>query len=384
MVMVDDPEAGTLFEQLREVVTGELRQRADQDEAQGSFPRDLVRRLGGMGVLGLPYSQKHGGKGWSLEAYLQVLELLASGWLTVAETIAVHTLACFPLAHYGDERQRRELLPAMLAGDQLGSYCLSEPDAGSDPASLSTTAEPGKGGFRVNGTKAWITHAGHADFYNVFARTGESGPGGISCLLVDASTPGLSVAPAERKMGLHSSPVAQVYLNDAFVPQGRLIGDVGAGFSIAMSGLDNGRLGIAACAVGLAQAALDVAKKYAFERKQFGKIVGDFQGVGFLLADMATAIEASRSLYRAVARRRDKGMSITSQVAMAKLFCTDVAMQVTTDAVQILGAVGYTARYPVERYMREAKVLQIFEGTNQIQRLVISRHLRKSVVEAGA
>ncbi|MGI5226435.1 acyl-CoA dehydrogenase family protein [Actinoallomurus sp. CA-142502] len=375
-----------LLPRLRELVAEEIRPRADEDEAHSRFPRDLCRVLGKLGVLGLPYARELGGSGWRFEDYLQALEVLAGGWLTIAETVAVHTLACFPVAAHGDDAQRRELLPAMLGGELLGSYCLSEPGAGSDAASLTTKAVPDGGHFVVNGTKAWITHAGHADFYNLFVRTGGDGPGGISCLLADKDTPGLSPDRPEKKMGLTGSPVAQIHLNDARVPRERLVGELGRGFAIAMSALDRGRLGIAACAIGLSQAALDVATDYAMTRRQFGRPVGEFQAVAFMLADMATAIEAGRCLYRSAARRLDAGEDLTKEASMAKLFCTDTAMQVTTDAVQILGAVGYTDRYPVERYMREAKVLQIFEGTNQIQRLVISRRLtaeRRDAASAG-
>lgn len=367
------PRPDVLFPWLRRLVADELKPRSDQDETAGRFPRDLVRELGRSGVLGLPYPRDAGGGGWRFTDYLRVLELLATGWLTVAETVAVHTLACLPLARHGSDRLRRELLPGMLGGEQLGSYCLSEPGAGSDAAALTTRASVDGESFRVDGTKAWITHAGHADFYNVFVRTGAAGTSGISCLLVDAGTPGLTFGAPERKMGLHASPVAQVHLSGVRVPRERLIGEFGSGFTIAMSALDAGRLGIAACAVGLAQAALDIAVAHARDP--------DSQGIGFLLADMATAVEAGRSLYLSAAGRYDAGLPVTAQAAMAKLFCTDTAMRVTSDAVQALGDAGYTPDHPVERYLREAKVLQIFEGTNQIQRLVINRELRRARVD---
>jgi alkylation response protein AidB-like acyl-CoA dehydrogenase len=265
----------------------------------------------------------------------------------------------------------------MLGGELLGAYCLSEPQSGSDAAALSTRAVRDGDEYVVNGTKAWITHGGVADFYNLMVRTADDGPRGISCLLAPAGTSGLSAAPAERKMGMKSSPTAQILLEDAHVPADRLIGEEGQGFTIALAALDGGRLGIASCAVGVAQAALDAAVGYAKDRQQFGRPIISFQGLEFMLADMATGIEAGRSLYLAAARRRDAGLPYGAQAAMAKLFCTDMAMRVTTDAVQVLGAYGYVQDYPVERYMREAKVLQIVEGTNQVQRLVIGRHLAK-------
>ena len=269
------------------------------------------------------------------------------------------------------------MLPDMLGGELLGAYCLSEPQGGSDAAALTTKAVRDGDHYTVTGTKAWITHAGNADFYNIFARTGGPGPAGISCLLADAATPGIVPQAAERTMGLRSSPVAQIAFDGARVPAERLVGDEGVGFRIAMQALDSGRLGIAACAVGLAQAALDYASAYARDREQFGHPIIDFQGLGFMLADMATLVSAARALTLAAARLRDAGRPYAIEAAKAKLFATDAAMKVTTDAVQVLGGYGYVADHPVERYMREAKVLQIVEGTNQIQRLVISRSLAK-------
>ena len=230
-------------------------------------------------------------------------------------------------------------------------------------------------GYRITGTKAWITHAGHADYYNVMARTGDPGPRGISCFLVPADAPGLTTAPPERKMGLTGSATAQVLLDGVEVAPERLIGQEGQGFTVAMAALDAGRLGIAACAVGVAQAALDAAVAYAQQRTQFGRSIADFQGLQFMLADMATGVAAARSLLLDAARLKDAGRPYGEQAAMAKLFATDTAMSVTTDAVQVLGGAGYTQDFPVERYFREAKVLQIVEGTNQIQRLVIGRGL---------
>jgi alkylation response protein AidB-like acyl-CoA dehydrogenase len=371
------PEAAELLELTRDIAVAELAPRAAAMEAAGEFPRELFRLLGKAGFLGLPYPEEYGGAAQPYEVYLQVLEELAAAWLTVAEGVSVHTLACFPLAAYGSEAQKSRWLPDMLGGDLLGAYCLSEPDSGSDAGSLTTRAVRDGEDYVVDGTKAWVTHAGVADFYNLMARTSDDGSRGISTLLVPAGLPGLAPQPLEDKMGLRSSPTAQIVFDAARVPVGRRLGAEGQGFSIAMSALDGGRLGIAACAVGLAQAALDAAVDYARQRRQFGSAVIDFQGVSFLLADMATGVAAARALYLDAARRRDAGAPYRIFAAMAKLFATDTAMRVTTDAVQVLGGYGYTTDYPVERYMREAKVLQIFEGTNQIQRLVIGRSLAK-------
>jgi hypothetical protein len=369
-------EAHDLLDLTRELANRELAPRAAGFEERGEFPRDVLRMLGRSGLLGLPYPEADGGAGQPYEVYLQVLEILAGSWLAIAEAVSVHTLACYPVFAHGSEGQRK-MLPDMLGGEQLGAYCLSEPQGGSDAAALATRAVRDGDAYRVTGTKAWITHAGHADFYNLFCRTGGPGAAGISCLLADAGTPGLSPQTPERTMGLRSSAPAQVVLDDARITADRLIGAEGTGFRIAMGALDAGRLGIAACAVGLAQAALDYAVGYAREREQFGRSIIEFQGLGFLLADMATAVSAARALTLAAARLRDAGRPYSAEAAKAKLFATDAAMRVTTDAVQVLGGYGYVADHPVERYLREAKVLQIVEGTNQIQRLVISRSLAR-------
>ena len=369
------PEAESLIELTRELAAKELAPRAAEFEERGEFPRDVFRTLGRAGLLGLPYPETYGGAEQPYEVYLQVLEELAASWLAVALGVSVHTLACFPLAAYGSEEQRQKWLPEMLGGELLGAYCLSEPGSGSDAAALSTRAVKHGDEYVVNGVKAWVTHGGEADFYNLMVRTGEEGARGISTLLAPADTPGLKPAAPERKMGMKSSTTAQIVLDDARVAAERLLGEEGIGFRIALSALDGGRLGISACAVGLAQGALDAALEYAKVRAQFGKPIVDFQGVAFMLADMATQTEAARALYLSAARRRDAGKPYGRDAAMAKLFATDTAMRVATDAVQVHGGYGYVTEYPVERYMREAKVLQIVEGTNQIQRLVISRSL---------
>ena len=383
MVAVDrtlpSDESRALFELVQDLCAKELAPRAAEYEAAERFPREVFRTLGQAGLLGLPYDEEYGGGGQPYEVYLQVVEELARHWLTIGLGVSVHSLACYGLADYGTAEQKEKWLPGMLGGDQLGAYCLSEPQSGSDAAALTTRAvRSGDDAYTVNGTKAWITHSGHADFYTLMVRTSDNGAKGISALLAEAGTPGLGFGKPENKMGMRGSVTAQVLLDGVRIPAERLIGAEGQGFSIALSALEAGRLGIAACAVGLAQAALDAAVEYARSRQQFGHAIADFQGVGFLLADMATAIAAGRASYLAAARRRDAGLAYGTEAAMAKLFCTDMAMKVTTDAVQVFGGYGYTADFPVERYMREAKVLQIVEGTNQVQRLVISRALTRS------
>ncbi|WP_435644038.1 acyl-CoA dehydrogenase family protein [Streptomyces sp. H49] len=368
-------EARDLLALVREIARREIAPKAAEEEDAGRFPREVFTLLSESGLLGLPYDAEYGGGDQPYEVYLQVLEELAAARLTVGLGLSVHTLASYALATYGTKQQQVEHLPAILGGGLLGAYCLSEPSSGSDAASLRTKAVREGDDWVIDGTKAWITHGGVADFYTVMARTGEDGPRGITAFLVPGDAPGLSAAAPEKKMGMKGSPTAQVHFDGVRVDDERRIGEEGQGFTIALAALDSGRLGIAACAIGVAQAALDEAVAYATERRQFGRPVADFQGLRFMIADMATQIEAGRALYLAAARLRDAGKPFAKQAAMAKLHCTDTAMKVTTDAVQILGGYGYTADFPVERLMREAKVLQIVEGTNQIQRMVIARHV---------
>ncbi|MFF5706434.1 acyl-CoA dehydrogenase family protein [Streptomyces sp. NPDC012794] len=368
-------ESRDLLTLVREIAQREIRPHAADEEETGRFPREVFTLLSESGLLGLPYGGEFGGGDQPYEVYLQVLEELAAARLTVGLGVSVHSLACHGLAGYGTKEQKAAHLPDMLGGGLLGAYCLSEPAAGSDAASLTTKAVRDGDDWLITGTKAWITHGGVADFYTVLARTGAPGAKGITAFLVPGDAPGLTAAVPEKKMGMKGSPTAQLHFDGVRVPDARRIGEEGQGFTIALAALDAGRLGIAACAIGVAQAALDEALAYALGRKQFGHPIADFQGLRFMLADMATKIEAGRALYLAAARLRDAGKPFSRQAAMAKLFCTDAAMAVTTDAVQILGGYGYTADFPVERLMREAKVLQIVEGTNQIQRMVIARHL---------
>jgi alkylation response protein AidB-like acyl-CoA dehydrogenase len=373
--LMPTPEAAELIELTRDISDKEMRPRADDDERTGRFPRDVFLTLGKAGLLSLPYPQEYGGYGQPYEIYLQVLEEIAAAWATIGVGTSVHVLSCFGLFQAGTEEQRREWLPRMLSGELLGAYCLSEAHAGSDPAAMRTRAVREGDEYVINGAKAWITHAGQADFYQVMARTSDDRSRGISCFLVPADSPGLTADRPEDKMGLMGSTTATMRFDDVRVPASRRLGAEGQGLPIALAGLDSGRLGIAAVATGVAQAALDVAVRYAKERETFGQPIIAHQGLAFLLADMAAAVESARATYLYAARLKDAGRPISRPAAVAKLVATDNAMKVTTDAVQVLGGAGYTKDFPVERYMRETKVMQIFEGTNQIQRLVISRDL---------
>jgi alkylation response protein AidB-like acyl-CoA dehydrogenase len=344
-------------------------------EEKHEFPRELFRHLGEMGLAGIPYDERHGGGGQSYLTYLLVLEEIATGFLSLAVTMSVHHLAASGIHDFGSEHLKESYLPRLFSAEWLGAYALSEASSGSDAASLRTKAERSDAGYRMTGSKRFITHGGEAEFYLVMARTGEEGPKGISAFAVERGWEGFDFGKLEEKMGWNASPMRELLFDRCQVPSANLIGSEGQGFTIALAALDGGRLGMAACSTGLAQGAFDAALAFAKERQQFGRPILEFEGLQFMLADMATQIEASRRLYREAARLRDSGAEYSQAASMAKLFASDTAMRVTTDAVQIHGGYGYMQEYPVERYMREAKALQIVEGTNQVQRMVIARKL---------
>ncbi len=367
-------EARELVQLTRDIAAKTLLPIVDDHEKREQYPDGVFATLGEAGLLSLPYPEEWGGGGQPYEVYLQVLEELAAAWAAVAVAVSVHGLACYPVSAFGTTEQKSRWLPDMLGGATIGAYSLSEPQAGSDAAALTCRAVAVGNHYVIDGAKAWITHGGIADFYNLFARTGE-GTKGISCFLVKNGTPNLTFGVPEQKMGLHAIPTTSAHYDGVRVEADRRIGKEGQGLQIAFSALDAGRLGIAAVAVGIAQAALDDAVAYAQERTAFGRKIIDHQGLGFVLADMAAAVDSARATYLDAARRRDAGLPYSRNASVAKLIATDAAMTVTTDAVQVFGGYGYTRDYRVERYMRDAKVTQIFEGTNQIQRLVISRSL---------
>lgn len=367
-------EARELIHLTREIADKALEPIVDHHERMETYPEGAFATLGAAGLLSLPYPEEWGGGNQPYEVYLQVLEEIAARWAAVAVAVSVHSLACHPLVAFGTDAQKHAWLPEMLSGNMIGAYSLSEPQAGSDAAALLCSAAAVDNGYRVNGAKAWITHGGIADFYTLFARTAK-GAQGISCFLVPKDAEGLTFGRPEEKMGLHAVPTTTAHYDDVFIAVERRIGNEGQGLPIAFSALDSGRLGIAAIAVGLAQAALHEAVAYSQQRTTFGRKIIDHQGLGFLLADAAAAVDSARATYLDAARRRDAGLPYSRHASVAKLVATDAAMKVTTDAVQVFGGVGYTRDYRVERYMREAKIMQIFEGTNQIQRLVISRSL---------
>jgi alkylation response protein AidB-like acyl-CoA dehydrogenase len=371
----DDGVAEALLELTREIATKELAPQVQEAEECGEFPESAYRLLGKSGLLGLPFEEEYGGGGQPYEVYLQVVEEIATAWPSVGVGVSVHTLTANVMASHGNNELKAEWLPRMLGGDWLGAYCLSEPQAGSDVSGIRTRAVLEDDAYVVNGTKQWISNGSCADYYILFCRTSDDPKRGLSTLLVPADTEGLGFGAPERKMGLACDVTTQVLFDDVHIPAAQLVGEEGAGMRVALSALDAGRLGISAVATGIAQAALAHAVTYAGERRQFGKPIGEQQGLQFLLADMAADVERARATYLHAARLKDAGRPYSRQASVAKLTATDAAMRVTTDAVQVLGGNGYTREYPVERLFRDAKVTQIFEGTNQIQRMVIGRDL---------
>ena len=370
-------EQQTLIEAAATAARGVLGATLKEDDEAERFRKSAIAELGENGLCGVQTPEAFGGLGLGYLDYAMVLEQIARVSASYGVSVAVTGLPQVILLNFGDAAQQAAWMPGLASGQLLGAFALSEPGSGSDAAALLTTARREGDTYVLNGTKFWITHGGYADLYVVMARTGGPGPKGISAFLVPGDAAGLRFGKKEEKMGLRASPTVELILEDVVVPVSARLGQEGDGFRVAMSALDSGRITIGAIAVGLAQAALDVAADYAIQRKQFNTPIIDFQGVGFMLADMASRIESARLLVHKAAWLRDNGRPYSHIAAMAKCAATDTAMAVTTDAVQVLGGYGYTREYPVERYMRDAKVMQIVEGTNQVQRVVIARHLRR-------
>lgn len=370
-----DEDQRALAHLVREFAAAEAAPASRDYEARSEDPAPLYRQLAELGLTGIAFPEEYGGQGQPYTTYLVAIEELAHAYVALAIGLSVHTLCAFAVDTFGSDAQKKEVLARLASGEWFGAYSLSEPSSGSDAVAMRTRAVRSNGGYRLTGSKVFCTRGNEADVVLVMARTGDEGAKGVSAFLVEKGTSGFTGAKKEDKMGWRSSPTWMLDFDDAEVPATRRLGEEGEGFRIALASLDSGRLGIAACSIGVAQAALDEAVSFTTEREQFGQPVAANEGVQFMLADMATSIEAGRALYRRAAALRDAGLDYSMQAAQAKLFCSDVAMKVTTDAVQLHGGYGYITEYPVERYMREAKALQIVEGTNQIQRYVIGRKL---------
>lgn len=348
----------------------------ESDDHDERFRMDIYHELGALGFAGITLPEEFGGMNLTVSDQCVALAELAKSSVSYAVTLSVSMMVQSIINSFGSKAQKEKYLPKLTSGEEIASFCLSESGAGSDAASLKTTAKKVDGGYVLNGAKMWITSAGLSTVYLVMARTGGPGSKGVSAFIVESGFEGFSVGKKERKMGWKVSPTCEVLLKDCFVPEANRVSAEGEGFKVAMSGLDKGRITIGSIAVGVAERALDESVKYSLSREQFGHPIFDFQGLQFMMADMATEVEAARLLVTRAAELFDAGKSDSKLASMAKLKATDVAMKVTTDAVQILGGVGYTSEYPVERLMRDAKVLQIVEGTNQVQRVVIARKLK--------
>ncbi|HEY6760397.1 MAG TPA: acyl-CoA dehydrogenase family protein [Baekduia sp.] len=373
------PEQLDLRALIRDLAVGRIAPRAAAIDASGEFPQDVRALLAEHDILALPFDEAYGGTGTGTLMTAVAIEEIAKGCASSALILAVHDLGTLPIRLDGSDELKDRVLPRYASGEWLAAFALSEPDAGSDASALRTRAVAVDGGWRLDGTKNWITNAGVAGAYVVFAVTDPGAPPtrGMTAFLVEAGSPGFAVSKLEHKMGMRGSPTGQLTFDDVFVPEGNVIGSVGDGFKVAMRTLDRSRLGIAAQALGLAQGATDYAVAYARERTAFGQPINRLQGIQFKLADMETRTAAARELLYAAARKADDDApDLGKYSAMAKLFCSDTAMAVTVEAVQVLGGYGYVTDYPVERMMRDAKLTQIYEGTNEIQRVVIGRSLR--------
>jgi alkylation response protein AidB-like acyl-CoA dehydrogenase len=371
---------------LRRFAEEQVAPHAAEVDERGEFPWKSFEAYRDSGFIRLPYPVEHGGDGGDTVAYAMLVEEVARVCASSSLFVLISRLACEPILQHGSDELQTRVVPKVAAGDWQGSYCLSEPQAGSDVSRLSTRAVRDGDHYVLNGRKAWITNAGVSDFYTVFAKTDpDSARRGMSVFVVEKGFPGLAIGKLESKMGMRASPTGELLLDDVTVPAANLIGEEGAGFGYAMQALDCSRPIVGAQAVGIAQGALEAAARYATERSQFGSRVADFQGIQFMLAEMATKLDAARLLvYRACSQLDVGGSGVSKASAMAKWFASDTAMQVTTDAVQILGGVGYVRDFPVERMMRDAKATQIYEGTNQVQRIVIARRLLEEMIPPSA
>lgn len=346
---------------------------------EGEFPTEIIKKMGGLGLMGITAPEKYGGSEMDFTSYITAIHELSKASGVIGVILSVHTsVGTNPIMNFGTEEQIAKYVPKLASGEYLGAFCLTEPAAGSDAAGLKTKAVKNGDHYVVDGSKVFITNGGEADTYIVFASTNpEAGSRGVSAFIVEKDFPGLVIGKDEKKMGLHGSRTVQLTFDNMKVPAENLLGEEGKGFSIAMANLNAGRIGIAAQALGIAEAAYEYAVAYAKEREQFGKPIAQQQGIGFKLADMATQVEAAKLLVYNAADMYAKGIECNKESSMAKLFASKAAMDITTEAIQVYGGYGYTKEYPVERLFRDAKVTEIYEGTSEIQRIVISKQLLK-------
>lgn len=369
-----------LFRQMiREFAEKEVKPLAAEIDEQERFPAETVKKMAELGIFGIPVPAQYGGAGGDNIMYSIAVEELSKACATTGVVVSAHTSLCVaPIMENGTEEQKMKYLPKLASGEWIGAFGLTEPNAGTDAAGQQTTAVLDGDEWVINGNKIFITNAGPAHVYIVIAMTDKSmKTKGISAFIVEAGTPGFEIGKKELKMGIRGSATAELIFNNCRIPKENLLGKIGGGFGIAMKTLDGGRIGIAAQALGIAQGALDETVKYTKERKQFGKAIGQFQNTQFQMADLKTRVEAARLLVRSAAFKKDNGIPYSADAAMAKLFAAETAMEVTTKAVQFHGGYGYTREYPVERMMRDAKITEIYEGTSEVQRMVIAANLYK-------
>lgn len=370
----------TLFLQMiRAFAEKEVKPLAAEIDEQERFPIETVRKMGKIGLMGIPFPVEYGGVGATNQMYSMAVEELSKVCATTGVVLSAHTSLCTaPIYEHGTEEQKKKYLPKLCSGEWIGAFGLTEPNAGTDAAAQQTFAEEEDDHYILNGNKIFITNAEYAHVYVIFAMTDKSlGTKGITAFIVEKGMPGFSIGKKELKMGIRGSATCELTFEHCIVPKENMLGTVGNGFKIAMKTLDGGRIGIASQALGIAQGAMDETVKYVTERKQFGKSIGQFQNTQFQLADLATRIEAARLLVRKASWKKDQKMNYTMDSAMAKLYCAEVAMDMTIKAVQYHGGYGYTREYPVERMMRDAKITEIYEGTSEVQRLVIASNLLK-------
>ncbi len=363
--------------QIKKYCQNTIEPHIETDDEQSIFKKEIYQGLGELGLAGLTIDEAYGGANLDYQSFCPVLATIAQYSVSYAVTLSVSVMAQSIIESFGNDEQKKTYLPELTSGKEIAAFALSESHSGSDAAALKTTAKKTDKGYILNGSKMWITSGGVAKTYIVMARTGEDGAKGISAFIVQDGTPGFSYGKKEKKMGWKVSPTRELIFENCLIPKENILAEEGKGFKIALDALNRGRVTIGAVALGLSDRALEVAVKYALDRKQFEQPIYDFQGLQFMIADCATEIEASRYLVNQAAINFDAGKIDRKLAAMAKLKATDTAMKVTTDAVQILGGVGYTSEYPTERFMRDAKVLQIVEGTNQIQKVIIGREIKK-------
>lgn len=361
---------------VRDFAETEITPYIDKMEA-GMFPKEVLKKMAEIGLMGITIPEKYGGAGMDFTSYIIAIHELSRVSATIGVILSVHSsVGTNPILYFGSEEQKQKYIPKLASGEYLGAFCLTEPSAGSDAANQKTKATRKNDHYIINGSKVFITNGGEADTYIIFAVTNpEAGKEGISAFIVEKNTPGLIIGKDEHKMGLHGSRTVQLTFEDMKVPAENLLGNEGQGFKIAMANLDVGRIGIAAQSLGVAEAALEKSVEYSKQRVQFGKPIAAQQGVGFKLADMATQVEAAKLLVYRSANLQTEGLPCKSEASMAKLFSSRTAVETTTEAIQIFGGYGYTEDYPVERYFRDAKITEIYEGTSEIQKLVISKQL---------